>query len=963
MAAEHDEPQALARILGGFVAAVVRRPILWLAAALCVAAGSGWLTATKLEFHTSRLNLLNPNSEYNKRWINYIREFGDDDDVVVVVAGGGKEAVLPVMEQVANRLQADEETFRNVLWRVDLRKVRSKGLYYLSQEDLLQTEGFLQRLTPILKGDWSQLNLGNLLAGLTYQLHQMQQANMPPPRQEIDQLSASLLAAMDVPESYRSPFPAPAQEAAAGQRNEEQFELIFAEGKIGVVLCQFAPTNDGFATGATGVDRIRAILTDVRSKLPAGVEIGLTGLPVMENDEMRASQSTSTWATALSFLGVALLFWAGFGNWKHTLYSIVTLAFGMVFAFGFVVLAVGHLNILTVSFAVMLIGLGIDFPVHYCARYLSLREEGMRRDDALTETAKEIGPGVVTGMLTTAAAFYVASFTEFTGVAELGVIAGGGVLICGFLTFWVLPALIRWFDDADHVGRTAPQLPLGDVIMAAGRAPWATGVACLALTGVGVFGLNRLWYDHNLLNLQPKGLESVLWEHRLLSETQQSAWYALSISDDPAELLKRKEQFLRMPSVSRVEEVASLVPQDSREKTEMIQRVSEQLQSLRSQPPIIPMTAQHELAGWSQQLSRLLAASPGNEDLLQRLRAFEEKLRTLPPTEYYARCGRFQQRLADDLWEKLQGLRQAAHPAPPTLADLPGGLVHRFVGKNGKFLLKIYASGSIWDMDQLQRFVADVRTVDAEATGKPLQTYEASRQMLACYQQAALYATIAIVILLLLDFQHVGYSLLALLPLILGTVEMFGAMGVLGIPLNPANIIALPVVLGIGIDNGVHVVHDFRRTRTRYRLSNSTANALLLCSLTTILGFGSLMIADHRGIESLGRVMVIGCGACLFNSMVVLPVILNVLTAGRDEKAAETTGVPETSAESGTEADDPDANREEPVAPRLHAADPDDEARLDLETPEDAPYEPAFDDEEAEAEPPPQVKPLRRRAA
>jgi hypothetical protein len=192
--------------------------------------------------------------------------------------------------------------------------------------------------------------------------------------------------------------------------------------------------------------------------------------------------------------------------------------------------------------------------------------------------------------------------------------------------------------------------------------------------------------------------------------------------------------------------------------------------------------------------------------------------------------------------------------------------------------LRIYGRGDIWDMADLERFVTDVKRVDPHATGQPLQTYYASTQMQQSYLLAAAYALVAVSIAVLLDFGNLRDALLSLAPMVLGVVQMFGLMGWFDIPLNAANMVVLPLLLGIGLDTGVHVVHDFRCQGASYRIHRSTAVAVLITALTTIVGFGSLMLASHRGLESLGRVMTIGATCCLATSIVVLPALLTWLS-------------------------------------------------------------------------------------
>jgi hypothetical protein len=243
----------------------------------------------------------------------------------------------------------------------------------------------------------------------------------------------------------------------------------------------------------------------------------------------------------------------------------------------------------------------------------------------------------------------------------------------------------------------------------------------------------------------------------------------------------------------------------------------------------------------------------------------------------------------DQLRKQLAPLLAAANPEPPSWNDLPPGLVHRFVGPSGKHLLKVYCKGDIWQPGAMERFVGELRSVDPAVTGNPVQIYEASRQMKRSYEQAAVYALAAIVVLVLIDLGSFGCTFLALLPLGAGMVQLFGLMGLLEIPLNPANMIVLPLILGIGVDYGIHVVHDFLHRRDDYQsVSGSTATALVINSLTTMVGFGSLMIATHQGLQSLGRVLTIGITCCLMSALIVPCLILLGKRSRRGEAARNT---------------------------------------------------------------------------
>ena len=200
-----------------------------------------------------------------------------------------------------------------------------------------------------------------------------------------------------------------------------------------------------FARGAKEIAALRSALNRVRERHPEAW-IGLTGMPVIEFDEMQASQTDMLWTSVLSLVGVLLLFVAGYGGLRHAALAGSVLLLGMAYSFGFITLAIGHLNILSSAFAVVLIGLGIDFGIHYVASYLPPAARRPPRDGRPLRTAGDVGPGVVTGGVTTAAAFFMAAMTDFLGVRELGVVAGGGILLCVLATVVILPPLILLVD-------------------------------------------------------------------------------------------------------------------------------------------------------------------------------------------------------------------------------------------------------------------------------------------------------------------------------------------------------------------------------------------------------------------------------------------------------------------------------------------------------------------------------------
>ena len=231
--------------------------------------------------------------------------------------------------------------------------------------------------------------------------------------------------------------------------------------------------------------------------------------------------------------------------------------------------------------------------------------------------------------------------------------------------------------------------------------------------------------------------------------------------------------------------------------------------------------------------------------------------------------------------ESFQSLQNQDVSAPLRVDDLPVTLRSQFVGATGKFLLQVFPKEDVWQRANQENFVTDLRTVDPNATGTPVQFYEYETLMRASYIQAAWYSLIAIAIMVLIHFRSPGAMILSLLPVGIGTLWLAGLMGWFGIPFNLANIMTLPLVIGIGVTNGVQILNRFAEERTPGILARSTGKAVLVSGLTAIAGFGSLIIAKHRGIQSLGCVMAVGITTCMIAGLTFLPALLSLLSRWR----------------------------------------------------------------------------------
>ncbi|GHT27264.1 transporter [Planctomycetales bacterium] len=957
-----------------------RNAVTILVLAVCSAAFSVYWATEHLGFKMSRLDLINPNSSFNRLWLDYIKEFGDNDEVIIVAEGKNNAEIISVLEKLSSAIEQEPQFFQSVLAGVDLSKIRKKGLHYVPVKELQTINEFVQETTPLTNGHWEQLTAVPMLNGIAERL---EKASEPEALFrticELDSFSMSISQAFGNKPSYGSPWnsfqngfqnnsqnnfqggsqsvPAPVPDivAACSQNDTNYFIFPVDDGVMGFVLLKLANIDKAQITqGQEAINKLRSITKAIGGQNPA-VKIGLTGMPIIENDEMRISGESMTKATVLAFFGVAALFAAGFGGIRHPLFGMIALVIAFCWTVGYITVSVGHLNILSISFGTMLVGLGTDFSVHYVARYLQFRRSGLGTEESLCQTALQIGPGILVGAVTTAIAFYAASFTEFTGIAELGVISGGGIIFCVIATLFLLPAMIQICDrghgreHGKHHKRYFPKpMDIRPALVPVFRFPALIIAVAAFVSLLLILGIPKVWYDYNLLHLQPVGLESVELEERLLAQDVEkggkNVWFALSIASSKEELLEKKKQFAEKCPELTVEEIVSWFPDTDPEKKPVIKQLAETLKNLPERPAEITVSEPTETGSALARVQRILSAPENplfrvlnpsgissrtgsgiaggisgiqitrNADtqsernnipqtqaaafaaslqqkiplIIKRLSDTREALRSMPRNEYTARMMQYQSAVAGDLLTRLQTLRDMAEPEPPSFDDLPPSLVQRFVSKGGKYLMRIYTTANIWNMDEMKKFVSAVRSVDPKATGSPLQTYEASLQMQESFIYAAFYAFGMIVLFLLIDFRSLKDTAIALMPMLAGFILMFGILGWLNIPLNPANMIVLPLILGLGIDDGVHLMHEYRqqcgrcrKTSQPYKMSSSLAVAILITSLTTLVGFGSMMIASHRGLQSLGRVLVIGVTCCLMTSLTVLPALFILWSKNR----------------------------------------------------------------------------------
>ena len=886
-------------------------PVLILVLGTLLALVSAFYTWNHLEFDADRANLIRRTPELQANQDRYIAQFPKAEDMVVVVEGGKPEDRKAFIDDLAARLRAEPQNFRDVFEKVELSHLRNHALHYLDPATLENLSVELARSRPLLDSLSSSKDMTGLLDSFGQVSNRDDPAGalaeiLPFLNESMEQLLLSLETRGRY--SYSSPwasafFGKVAQEDQASQELEAAGQTVFyntvSKGRIHLLLARPAHQAGGGGNEAIpfAVQRLREILPEVQRSHPE-VQVGLTGEPVLDTDEGNSSTEDSTRSSVLSLVFVSLIFALAFRELYRPMMAVFTLMLGVTWTMGFTTLAVGHLNLLTVTFTTILIGLGIDYGIHFIYRYDEELVKGWSPLEAMKITLAGTGVENLTGASSTAVAFWVLNLTDFIGIAELGTIAGTGILLCYLSMVTVLPALLfiqyRWFGGGIGTG-ISHYRALARMEQAWLRHPWVVVSLCLLFSVFCVLEARHVRYDYNLLNLQARGLNSVQTEMHLIHASEHSLLYGISLVPDLTEARRLTEAFQKLPTVARVESIASMFPDDypakrpfleaiTREMTQVSQPASPNAQPVGTSGDLLAMAGSFmELDHTFQEAWPTLKDSQDQSTRREATR-FKTALERLFSTLEGMGPGPIEDGLTafqEDFFADLQGLvaflkDQVDHP-PLTLEDIPEVLKTREIGRTGLIQLRIFPRQNVWERGPQERFVHSLQQVDPQVVGMPVVMYYDTHELRRANEQAGWYALVAIWVLLLVHFRSLKTALLAIFPKAVGILWMVGIMGYAGVDFNSANFLALPLILGIGLVFGVHVVHRVQEEGGDGIFNHSTGPAIGLAALTTMVGFGTLIPANHQGIATLGFVMTVGVGTNLLSSALFLPAVLRLL--------------------------------------------------------------------------------------
>lgn len=895
--------------------------ILGIVAVLSLLAFTG---ATQLTMEMSQLSLLPDDAPISQEYKKILHEFeGGVEQITLVVEARTPEdqPKLPVVAQAlveALEPLKQQGYLRHIFWKIPQDFVANHGF-------MLQKAKDLKRMLPQMQ----DLNLGPFLSAYnddlekTYvggedKLSGSQEIGAVAALEGIDQLLQGLTYSLQKGADSDS-----AQVKEAIRRFWMGDLYLYSADRRMIMITAQTMTNmmDSMFVTIASVKKVDSVLHEVESRYPE-FSLGMTGMSVIQKDEMDASTRDSSLSTILAFAIILILLIVAFRMWVAPVLAGGALILGVLWAAGIAGWTIGRLNMSTAFFAVYLVGLGIDFCIHYMHGYLEAKSKGMSLEDAVREALLLNASGIVTGGLTTSLAFLTLMLTNFEMFQEMGFIAGVGVLSCVVTALVVLPAgMFIWDRRLQRRGKyQTPELKHSQLrtlrAYSAGiiRFRWIGLASLTMIILIAWKGLNLITFNTNIMDLEPEGLESIELQHRLLDAYGQSTENAVFTvpSLDSAWQLQRLFEEERM--VGRVESPASICPPTSeqQQRRTVLQQMRQALAEQRGNA-----SSQQNLSIFREELERLEAnliemsqsAYLSQQDRIVR-RA--DRITGLDSSGQKVHVSRFdplfhildsldpqmlESRLSTIPFKdvSLQILYQMTNPAEITWDSVPEIWRQQFLSKDGsKYLMNVYPKQDVWDNVMENPFLNLVEREVPHATGMlslMKVIYERSRDE---GRKAILYSLVAIFVLMLIHFRKRPWlGILAMTPMALGMVLLMGCYGWAGIPLNMMSIMALPMIIGIGVDDGIHICHRYQARRLQLlqqgapsstlmqeipEMMSHVGHAVFLTTLTTAIAFGSLMFGVMRANQSLGAILTIGVWLCYFVGVSLLPMVFSLFT-------------------------------------------------------------------------------------
>ncbi len=861
------------RLLEWWVDSVRRHALLVVFVSFLATAGVLVYTIQHFKIDTELTEMISDKLPYRKVQIEFQRAFPQlANTIVVVIDAETPEAARFQRNRMAERLKEKVGLFKRVYLPGGGKFFARNGLLYLSVNDLQDLADNLADAQPLLGFISRDLSLRGLFSVLEKILSLEGSKEQ---RERLVPLFDRLSKAFENAASNR-PYQLSWQELIVGKDAAREMSRQF-------IILEPVVEDDTLAPGEAALEAVQHIRDELGLRGTNGVTARLTGDIVLNYENLLTVKSGMGLITLVSLILVAIALAIGLGSGRLVFASLVTVLVGLAWTLGFAIAFIGHLNLISVSFAVLFIGLGIDYGIQFCLRYREERVLGLGHDKAIVKTAKGLGLSLRLCSVAAAIGFYSFLPTAYTGVSELGLIAGTGMLLNLFATLTILPALVTLMPlKKDRLKEFKLDRSL---YLVPYKHPKLICYSAIVIgIGAALF-LPKITFDYNPLNLYDPHSEAVSTMKDLFEHQRTTPWTISVLAKNAQEA---REMTSRLRSLKEVEETVTLldfVPGHQSKKLNILSDIALFMpQGLETRKPekLGPEEKMKSLINFEAALKHFLyrfsKESGGDIASVKRLYGAVEGFKTAlrDPEKGKGILDRLENSLLGNLPVLLDDLRISLQARQIKESDLPRELGTQYVTPEGGYRVEVFPRENILKMGSLERFADAVAVVAPSATDTPIIIREAGKAVVRSFLQATIYAIIAITLYLFIELRSVSDTVLTLLPLTLSLLLTGAGSVIFNLPFNFANVIVVPLLIGSGVE-GAYLVYRFRTERptTRSMLKTSTARALFFSMLTTMLSFSTLSFSPHRGMASMGKLLTICIGSLMVTTLLLLPALLS----------------------------------------------------------------------------------------
>ena len=849
--------------MGSFAVRIVDacRRYAWLvtAAYLILAVASGFYAATHLSLDTDLDKLISADVPWRQQANALDQAFPQNSDsIAVVIDGVTPDQASDATAALADRLGQRPDLFKSIKIPGGGEFFAQNGLLFMPKEELQEFSDQMIAAQPLL----GTLAVDPSLTGVFTTL---------------DLLAKGALHGDVPPATLDGPFNAVAEaieNALKGKYAPLSWQTLLsgreADSRELRHFIMVKPVLDynALEPGQRAIRVIRAQANVLGLTPDRGVRVRVTGEVALSDDQLASLSDGAVFSGVLSISLLCLWLSLALRSFRLVVAILTTLVVGLVVSGGFAALAVGALNPISVAFAVLFVGIAVDFGIQFSVRY---RDERFHVDDlseALRATARGISGPLAVAATATAVGFLAFVPTDYTGVRDLGLIAGVSMLVALILNLTLLPALLallRTQGEAEAVGFQWAA-PINAFLIQRRK---AVAIVAVLFAVASAVALPWLRFDFNPLNLQSRNSESVSTLFDLMSDPNSTPYTIEVLTPNLDQAVALAEKLRAVPEVGQVVTAATFVPDDQEPKLAIIQDarglLAPSLYPAGIHPPSNDQKVIEAIADFAKDTRELAPKSKTADRLATALEGALTRGRNVLPQMVAS--------LSANAARRLDELRGTLNPRKVTLETLPADVKDDWIASDGRARVEIFPKGDTRDNLALKQFVDAVRKVAPDATGTPVTIQESAATVTHAFMTAGVIALVCISLLLFVVLRRVGDVLLVLAPLLLAGLLTLATGILLDMPLNYANIIALPLLLGIGVSFDIYFVMRWR-AGTADLLQSSTARAILFSALTTGTAFGSLALANHPGTAEMGKLLTLSLAFTLLCTFLVLPALL-----------------------------------------------------------------------------------------